>query len=337
MALSTTGVTRSHRRSFFVFVQTSLLLAVLAVLAVGSTGCSTDSGASDANAAPASEPAGTQLPVSNAYLTQDLWNDGRAEVAFYRVDRSRDQYGRATGQSFVVGTYLVKHRFSRDEMSKVTDGSGDSAFKYALFYEVESGSYQYKRNWVVNARQRDLAPLYASFTSFDWCSNLFHDVRFMDNGEILYTKRSDDYGHEDLELDPAADPRATALPVALIPFFVRGLDLESENEAAFYVVDPEQGLVSATARLDGEETMSTPGGDRVAERIQVTYAAPVASPVGEETGTTETFWRGTDPARTLIRMSGDDGRYAMTLVEDLRVAYWNENLWPMLERISDRP
>jgi hypothetical protein len=37
-------------------------------------------------------------------------------------------------------------------MTKKTDGSGVPAFKYALFYELESGSYQYKRNWVVNAR-----------------------------------------------------------------------------------------------------------------------------------------------------------------------------------------
>lgn len=317
----------------------SLMIAglLLGVLALGSAGCTTDSGTSDATAAPVSEPPGTQLPVSSAYLTQDLWNDGRAEVAFYRVERSRDQYDRANEQSFVVGTYLVKHRFSRDEMSKVTDGSGDSAFKYALFYEVESGSYQYKRNWVVNARQSDLAPVYASFTSFDWCSNLFHDMRFMDDGEILYTQRSDDYGHQDLELDTEAGPRSTAVPVALIPLFVRSLDFETQNEVTFHVVDPEQGLISATARLDGEVTISTPGGNRATERIQVSYAEPVNSPVGEETGATETYWRGTDPARTLVRLSGDEERYTMTLVEDLRVAYWNDNLWPMLERISERP
>ncbi|MFT4605063.1 MAG: hypothetical protein ACI9W4_001802 [Rhodothermales bacterium] len=84
-----------------------------------------------------------------AYLTSDLWNDGQAEVAFYQVTRSQDQYGRDRDQSFLAGTYLVKHDFDREAGSKATASSTDPvpAFKYALFYEFESRSYEYKRSW----------------------------------------------------------------------------------------------------------------------------------------------------------------------------------------------
>lgn len=310
-------------------------IAVVAVVLL--SGCTTQTDASNASdtSSVAGAPAGTELPTDRAFLTADLWNDGRAEVAFYRVERSRDQYGRAADQSFVVGTYLVKHRFSRDAMTKVTDESGVSAFKYALFYELESGSYQYKRNWVVNARQEDLAPLKESFTSFDWCSNRFHEFTYASDGRVGYEMRSDDYGNAERTLD-VGDARADAVPSSLVPLLVRSLDL-TERERAFHVVRADGDPVAATARLDGTETVSTPGGAIPTERVVVTYDAPVASPVGEETGTTETYWRASDGDRRLVKLSGDDGRYEMTLVEHLRTAYWNENLWPRLERIDARP
>jgi hypothetical protein len=69
----------------------------------------------------------------------------------------------------------------------------------------------------------------------------------------------------------------------------------------------------------------------------VTYEAPVPSLVGEETDQSETYWRGTDTARLLLKVESETGRYEMTLVEALRTAYWQENLWPRLDRVTDRP
>jgi hypothetical protein len=66
-------------------------------------------------------------------------------VAFYYVERIRDPCGRVREQQFAAETYLVEHRFSPTDMSKVTDGTGVSPFKHALFHRLESGSYQYKR------------------------------------------------------------------------------------------------------------------------------------------------------------------------------------------------
>lgn len=282
------------------------------------------------NAASAS---GTELPVDTDFLTADVWNDGQAEVAFYQIERTQDQYGRSADQSFLAGTYLVKQEFSREEMSKVTDGSGVSAFKSALFYEFESGSYQYKRNWVVNARQSDLAPLKQSFTSFDWCSNRFEEMRYAADGSVEYEMRSDDYGNAERAMDGAPD----AVPPALVPLLVRSLALEDDPSATFSVLRPDAAPVSVTATHEGTEPLEVAGRQRKAERITLTYDAPVASPVGEQTGTTETYWLGTGGARLLLKMSGDGGRYTMTLVEELRTPYWSENLWPKLDRVTERP
>lgn len=269
--------------------------------------------------------------MDEAYLTQSLWNDGAAEVAFYEVNRTRNQYGRQTNQTFRVGTYLVKHRFSPESMSKATDGGGTSAFKYALFYEFESGSYQYKRNWVINVRQSDLAPLKQSFTSFDWCSNLYREMAFQPGGTVDALTRSDDYGNETRSFD-APD---TVIPPAGIPLLVRSL--RGTETQSFGVVLPDGDVVGATATLEGSETVSTTAGEVDAERIAVTYDAPVPSMVGEETGTSETYWRMASGDRRLVKLSGDDGRYEMTLIEHLRTPYWKENLWTRVERVQERP
>ena len=274
-------------------------------------------------------------PITDeAYLTADQWNDGKAEVAFYRVQRTRDQYGRTTDQKFTAGTYLVKHRFSPVEMTKMTDGSGTSSFKYAFFYEFESGSYQYKRNWVINARQTDLRPFKQSFTSFDWCSNLYREVAFPIDGPVEYRMRSDDYGNERTSF--AA--RSQSYPPAQLPLVIRGLDFTSSDTLSFSVtVAADTAHVPARAVLAGVDSIETEAGPYEAERIVVTYDSRVPSLIGEESATTETYWRSTGSERLLLRLEAASGRYRMELVEHLRTAYWQENLWPRLARVEERP
>ena len=267
-------------------------------------------------------------------MTADFWNDGQAEIAFYRVERSRDQYGRDRPQQFMVGTYLVKHRFSPAEMTKTTDGSGVSAFKYALFYELESGSYQYKRNWVVNARQNDLRPYKQSFTSFDWCSNQYRELAFPQDGAVEVRMRSDDYGNRRTSFE--AQPQS--YPPAQIPILVRGLDASAGDTLSFAVVHADSSShVPAQAVRAGLDSVSTGAGTFEARRVVVTYDAPVPSPVGEKSALTETYWVGTDPQRRLLRMQAASGRYEMGLVEHLRSPYWDENIWSRLDRVTERP
>ena len=87
----------------------------------------------------------------------------------------------------------------------------------------------------------------------------------------------------------------------------------------------------------GTQTVQTEVGAMEAERIAVTYEAAVPSLIGEKSALTETYWRGTGSARLLVRMRGGEGRYRMVLVEHLRTPYWKENIWPMLDRVDERP
>ena len=293
-------------------------------------GCASES-ASEADSQARSDAA-TRPATDRAYLTQSVWDDGAAEVAFYRVERTRDQYGREQEQSFLAGTYLVKQRFDRAAMTKATDGSGVSAFKYALFYEFESGSYQYKRNWVTNVRQRDVQPLKQSFTSFDWCSNLYREMAFPADGPVQLLKRSDDYGNQ----ETAVETTGVAYPPHAVPLLVRALD-GSDGAQSFTILTPDGETVSATATPDGTESVETPAGTREATRITVTYAQPVPSPLGEESDRRETYWRGTGAERLLLKVEAESGRYRMTLEEHLRTPYWRENLWARLQRVEQRP
>lgn len=307
----------SHRT-----LRISLLFVVVGSLLIGCT---------SPTASPEPEPA----PITDAsYLTGDLWNDGQAEVAFYRVERTRNQYGEPEEQAFTAGTYLVKHQFSPEEMTKVTDGGGVSSFKYALFYEFESGSYEYKRNWVVNARQSDLRPYKQSFTSFDWCSNLYRELAFTPDGPIEVRKRSDDYGNRRAEFDS----QPNSYPPAQIPLLVRGLDFSETDTVSFSVAVADSGAhVPARAALMGTDTVETEAGRVETERIAVSYDAAVPSMIGETSAATETYWRGTGPDRLLVKMEAESGRYRMSLVEHLRTPYWKENLWPKLARVEERP
>lgn len=304
------------------FFRTYGILLLASVLITGCGGRGSDTGAAPP-------------PITDeAYLTADHWNDGQAEVAFYRVNRTRDQYGRSNDQQFLVGTYLVKHRFSPREMTKTTDGTGVSSFKYALFYELESGSYQYKRNWVVNARQEDLRPFKQSFSSFDWCANQYREVAFPVDGDVQVRMRSDDYGNRRASFDPRSD----SFPPAQLPLLIRSLDLsESESHSFAVVLADSNAHVSAQATLKGRDSVDTEAGTVDAERIVVTYDEPVPSMIGEESATTETYWRGTDPQRRLVQLEAGDGRYRMTLVEHVRSPYWKENIWKHLSRVEERP
>ena len=302
----------------------SLIVAILGL--GGGIGCTSPSASPDEEA-----PA----PITDAsYLTADHWNDGQAEVAFYRVERTRDQYGRDRSQQFTVGTYLVKHRFSPTEMTKTTDGSGVSAFKYALFYELESGSYQYKRNWVVNARQKDLRPYKQSFTSFDWCSNQYRELAFSPDGAVEVRMRSDDYGNRRASFD--GEPQS--YPPAQLPVLVRGLDVGAADTLSFSVVQADSNAhVPVQAVGAGTDSIATPAGTYEAQRIEVTYDRPVPSPIGETSALKETYWVGTDGQRRLLRVEAASSRYEMALVKHLRSPYWNENIWTRLDRITERP
>ena len=288
-----------------------------------------------AGCAPGGSDTSTPRITDPAFLTDSLWNDGQAEVAFYRVERSENQYGRPEEQQFLVGTYLVKHTFDRAAMSKAGENpeAPVSSFKYAQFYELESGSYQYKRSYVVNARQRDLQPLKASFTSFDWCSNQYRETAFPEDDHAGWLMRSDDYRNEQMQF--AAEGQA--YPSAQVPLLIRALDFDTADRHQFRVLSGPGSWVRAEAELAGSDSVATAAGTFWAERVIVRYEASAPSTVGETTARQETYWRTTGPERHLVKLTAESGRYGMELIEVLRSPYWNENIYDRLQRVAERP
>ena len=68
-------------------------------------------------------PAHADGLVDTPWLTGTYWDDGQAEIAFYQVERTHNQYGQAKGQTFPVGTYLVKHDFDPEAEAKASSAS----------------------------------------------------------------------------------------------------------------------------------------------------------------------------------------------------------------------
>jgi len=271
--------------------------------------------------------------VDRSFLTHERWNDGRAEIAFYDVQRARNAYGEQDSLQFTVGTYLVKHSFNPEKLTKATtqEETRTPSFKYALFYEFASGSYQYKRNYVVNSRQATLQPLKASFTSFDWCSNQYRELAFPQDAEPFWLKRSDDYGNARRTFEG----RRNTFTSSQLPLLVRALDFQGTDTRQFWVVTQEGAFVRAEATRAGRDTLRLSTGATPAERIAVRYDAPAPSMIAGETGQAETYWRGAGPWRLLLRVESDG--YEMQLREHLRSPYWQENVYDRLRRISERP
>ena len=283
-----------------------------------------------------SDPAGTasSTVMNQDYLTSSVWDDGQAEITFYTVKRPDKKEGQT--ETFTLGSYLVKHNFNPETMTKATNQSteGVPAFKFAQFYEFSDGSYQYKYNYVTNARQRDLRPFKQAFSSFDWCSTEYREMAFRPGGSVRWLKRSDDYGNGRNEFSY----QANAYPAAEIPLLVRGLDFSGQDSRQFSVVTPEGNYVTTTARLAGTEQLTTPAGTHQAERITVQYDEPVPSTINRgQADTQETYWRGTGEDRRLLKVAAQDTSYQMELVEHVRAPYWEENIFKQLKRIEERP
>ncbi|PEN12759.1 hypothetical protein CRI94_12105 [Longibacter salinarum] len=309
-----------------------MALCMIGILLFGCTGEQPTTSALSADGL-----AGAELPVDSTFLQDPLWDDGQAEIAFYEVNRSYNVYERPEPSSFTVGTYLVKHNFSRDRMTKTTDGSGVAAFKSALFYEVNSGSYQYKRNWVVNARRSDLAPIKQSFTSFDWCSNLYREYAFPPDGNVVFRKRSDDYGNAERSLEIPQGRSSRAIPPAHVPLLIRAIPGDDTSDVSFTVLRPDGPPIAARTSFIDTTTVETEAGAFQAERIRVAYDAPVPSLIAERSASSEIYTRSITPDRRLLSIRAEDNSYEMTLVEHVRSAYWSTNIWDVLEQVDARP
>ena len=158
-------------------------------------------------------------------------------------------------------------------------------------------------------------------------------MAFEPRGKVEWMLRSDDYGNDEGNFRYVAN----AYPVAEVPVLVRGMDFSGQLPISFQVVTEAGTYTRATAELTGRDTLETEAGRFPAEKIAVRYAAPVPSPIAEQTTLVEHYWRATGPARLLLGLEGEEGSYRMRLVEHLRSPYWQEDIFLELARVRERP
>ncbi len=271
-------------------------------------------------------PQGSSISDS-AYLNQALFDDGKAEVSFYQAFFKKGEQR----VEFDLGTYLIKHNFDPERQSKATS-DGVPGFKFAQFHEYVSGSEEFKYSYVVNAARADMRPMKASRNTFDWCSNQYRELAFTAQNKIRVLMRSDDYGNTERE----ASYREKTYPLAQLPLLVRTLDFAKEKQADFSVLEMDGSIISAMAELKGKESVQIAGAQLEAEKIRVFFAKSVGSLLtGAAKHNELVFWRGTDPARTLLKwQSAVEG---VELVETLRSAYWQEDVFARLKKPRAHP
>src|SRR5439155_14322015 len=108
-----------------------------------------------------------------------VWHDGRAEVDGYRLTISR--YGaERRGRAVLV---YVTEPFSASQHVKVDDPArhaGDvvDVLKLNLVRAFQTGIYDYHTMVSLFVRTADFEPLKLSFTSAEWCGNVYEELRF---------------------------------------------------------------------------------------------------------------------------------------------------------------
>jgi hypothetical protein len=244
----------------------------------------------------------TATITDRAWLTQPLWNDGKSEVSFYEGWILEGE----TRRTFQLATQLTKQSFDPIEQTKSETGIPD--FKWTLFYEHAAGSEQFKHSYVANLMQATLQSLKVSANRFDWCSNQYRELAFLPNFEIRVLARSDDYGNTDriVPFEPLT------YPAVAVPLLVRAIDFSRMKQVDFGVMLMDGTHVDAMVELVGTEQDS--------EKLVVHYAHAIESTFGPR-AQKEIYWRGVDPARTLLRMESENGNYGVTFVETIRAAY----------------
>jgi hypothetical protein len=286
--------------------------------------------------------------MDRAYLSAPHWDDGQAEVNFYRVDCKSCGIGSETlpESSFILGAYLVKHDYDPVNQTKTLTDDADrvTAFKWALFYEYGSKyTYEAKFAFIVNMLKSNLRPLKRSFTSFDWCSNVYDETTVSLDGRVRRIYRSDDYGNK--------DGRFSYLPGAFtmeqVPFLVRALDFSGGRALEFRIMTPEGEFIMTRASIAGRESVELPGeGARDAEKVRIRYDKLVPpgsgkrlmSPIGRFADQEEFYWRGTGPERILLKM--ESALYRMVLVDHIRTRYWShdkEDFFNHMKNVMELP
>jgi hypothetical protein len=151
---------------------------------------------------------------------EEVWRDGRAELAGYRYTVTR--YGAPReGQAVAI---FVTEPFSDRDRVKVDDPSRNprdtfEALKLNLVRDFQTGIYDYNTMTSVFVRASDFVPAKISFSSADWCGHVYEEVRF-DRDALRHSLRSYFEGET---VDQTLPPERGGVTEDALPILLRGL------------------------------------------------------------------------------------------------------------------
>jgi hypothetical protein len=259
------------------------------------------------------------------------WHDGRAELDGYRYSIVR--YGRArVGQAVMI---YVTEPWSRQKRVKVEDASRNPSdvfdvLKLNLVRDFQTGIYDYNTMVSLFVRTQDFSPVQLSFTSAEWCGNVYAKVEFDDDTvkEALYSYFEDETGTRSLER-----PRDGVTQDALF-VLLRGLKGEFLAPGLERRISLLSGILESRLRHQPLEWAS-------ARIVRASSPVSVGVPAGNwshavyyevkvENGRTGRFWIEPDGDGRILKWAWtESGRSEASesgeLTGTLRTAYWKEN------------
>lgn len=290
----------------------SVLLPALALL----ISCAQTGSEAPANADARTAPAVVVESFDPSWAVDPLWDDGQAEVALYQAQRP--QYGKI--ESYQAVFIVTKEDFNPKLLVKADPPYQGKpllpVLKLNAVHSYWTPNYPYHFLASVFVRRSDPTTLVKlTVGSQEWCGNTFKEVKNAGaQAELNYHSYFDGEGDGTRALDlRPGDLLEDQLPLAL-----RGLEFAPGREVQLRILpslisnslrQPPQ-FVSASVKVVGEETLSTPAGSFSAWKVNLKMG-----------DLEQTWWFEQASPHMLLKMESSDGR-AWLLKDRTRKPYW---------------
>jgi len=259
------------------------------------------------------------------------WHDGRAELDGYRYSIIRYGHSRQ-GQAVMI---YVTEPWSLSKRVKVNDYSKDSSdvfdvLKLNLVRDFQTGIYDYNTMLSLFVRTQDFSPVEMSFTSAEWCGNVYARVGFEADSlqEALYSYFEDETASRSLSRP------ADGVPEDALFVLLRGLKGEFLAPGVRHTIPLLSGMLESRLRhrpLEWTMAEIFRAEEPVSVRVPAgTWSKSVYFEVKLQNGRTGRFWIEPDGDRRVLKWTwGEPGKSEASengeLTGSMRTAYWKEN------------